>query len=147
MIKGSAVQLSIPQLPVKINVKTTIDHEETFELVLFGQYYKKENASYLQYEEVMEEGSVRTIVKMTPGEGLILRSGAVKMRLPFQVNRKMNGSYEMPFGRFETTTKTKKIEHSFDNGQGRIDILYDFTMQGSPAGTYHLEITFQEDMK
>lgn len=95
----------------------------------------------------MEEGSVRTIVKMTAGEGLILRGGAVKMRLPFELNRTLNGSYEMPFGQFETTTLTKNFEHSFENGQGHINILYDFTMQGSPAGTYHLQITFQEDKK
>jgi len=139
--------LSTPEIPVKINVKTTIDDQETFELLLFGQYYEKENASFLQYEEVLEEGSVRTIVKMAPGQGLILRSGAVKMRLPFQLNRKMNGSYEMPFGRFETTTTTKSLMHSYEKGNGFIDILYDFTLQGSPADTYHLVITFQEEIK
>jgi uncharacterized beta-barrel protein YwiB (DUF1934 family) len=47
----------------------------------------------------------------------------------------------MPFGTFETMTRAKRIERS----AGLIDILYDFSMQGSPAGTYHLEITFQED--
>ncbi|WP_235824704.1 DUF1934 domain-containing protein [Bacillus salipaludis] len=136
-----------PEIPVRINVRTTIDQQESFELRLFGQYFEKGNASYLKYEEAMEEGSVRTIVKMTAGEGLILRGGSVKMRLPFELNRKLNGSYEMPFGQFETTTLTKNLEHSFENGKGLIDILYDFTMQGSPAGTYHLQITFQEDKK
>jgi uncharacterized beta-barrel protein YwiB (DUF1934 family) len=139
--------LSTPDIPVKITVKTTIDQQDTFELLLFGRYYEKGHASFLQYEEVMEEGSVRTIVKVAAGEGLILRSGAVKMRLPFQLNRKMTGSYEMPFGRFETRTLAKKIDHSYQNGKGRIDIVYDFTMQEEPAGTYHLEITFQEEMK
>ncbi|MDR6999406.1 DUF1934 domain-containing protein [Neobacillus niacini] len=137
--------MSTPEIPVRIKVKTTIDQQESFELQLFGQYFEKENASYLKYEEAMEEGSVRTIVKMAAKEGLILRGGAVKMRLPFELNRKLNGSYEMPFGQFETTTLTKNLQHSFENGQGLIDILYDFTLQGSPSGTYHLQITFQED--
>jgi uncharacterized beta-barrel protein YwiB (DUF1934 family) len=57
------------------------------------------------------------------------------------LHKKLRGSYEMPFGTFETMTLAKRIEHS----DGLIDILYDFTMQGSHAGTYHLEITFQED--
>jgi uncharacterized beta-barrel protein YwiB (DUF1934 family) len=135
------IRLANQEIPMKIKVKTTIDEQETFELTVFGRYYQKENASYLQYEEVLEEGTVRTIVKMAPDSALILRGGAVKMRLPFQLNVKQRGSYELPFGVFETMTLAKRIVHS----EGLIDILYDFSMQGSPGGTYHLEITFQED--
>ncbi|CRK82596.1 DUF1934 domain-containing protein [Neobacillus massiliamazoniensis] len=127
--------------PVKINVKTTINEQETFELVVFGQYDQKEHSSYLRYEEVLEEGSVRTIVKTTDDEVLILRSGAVKMRLPFQLHKKMKGSFETPLGRFDTTTTAQRLQH----GKGMIDILYDFSLQGSHAGTYHMEISFQED--
>ncbi|ETI69846.1 DUF1934 domain-containing protein [Neobacillus vireti] len=131
------------EIPVKINVKTTIDEQETFELVVFGRAYRKGDAFYLRYEEVHEEGTVRTIVKVANEEALILRSGAVKMRLPFRLHTELRGSYEMPFGTFETITMARRIEHK----EGLIDILYDFTMQGSPAGRYHLEITFQEDKK
>lgn len=133
------------EIPVKISVKTTIDQQETFELTVFGRYFQKENASFLQYEEAMEEGNVRTIVKMAAEEGLILRSGAVKMRLPFQVNRRLNGSYELPFGQFKTVTTARRMDYSFEKGEGRFDVLYDFTMEGSPGGTYHLEIAFQEE--
>jgi uncharacterized beta-barrel protein YwiB (DUF1934 family) len=136
-------RLSNAEIPVKIIVKTTIDQQETFELTVFGRYYKKENASFLRYEEVLEEGIVRTIVKVAAEEALILRGGAVKMRLPFRLHEQLRGSYEMPFGVFETTTLARKIEHT----EGHIDILYDFAMPGSGGGTYHLEITFQEEMK
>ncbi|WP_235846998.1 DUF1934 domain-containing protein [Neobacillus soli] len=131
------------EIPVKIKVKTTIDEQETFELTAFGRYYKKNHAFFLQYEEVMEEGSVRTIVKVAADEALILRGGAVKMRLPFRLHEKLHGSYEMPFGTFETTTLARRIKHT----EGHLDILYDFVMQGAASGTYHLEISFQEDLK
>jgi uncharacterized beta-barrel protein YwiB (DUF1934 family) len=137
--------LSIPELPVKINVKTTIDQEETFELLVFGTYFEKGNAAYLRYEEAMEEGSVRTIVKMGTGDALILRGGAVKMRLPFEVNRKLNGSYEMPFGQFATETMAKRIDYSYENGKGSFSVLYDFSMEGAPTNIYELEIAFQEE--
>ncbi|MFJ5717036.1 DUF1934 domain-containing protein [Neobacillus sp. NPDC093127] len=133
----------ITEIPVKINVKTTIDDQETFELVVFGRAYHKGDAFFLRYEEVLEEGTVRTIVKVATEEALILRAGAVKMRLPFRLHKKLRGSYEMPFGTFETLTLARRIEHK----EGLIDIVYDFTMQGTPSGTYHLEITFQEDIK
>jgi uncharacterized beta-barrel protein YwiB (DUF1934 family) len=137
--------LSVPEIPVKINVKTTIDRQETFELHVFGRYSQKGNADFLQYEEVMEEGNVRTIVKMAAEEALILRGGAVKMRLPFELNRKLNGSYELPFGQFAIVTKAKKMNYSHENGKGRFEIVYDFLMEGSSQGTYHLEIVFQEE--
>ncbi|WHY00614.1 DUF1934 domain-containing protein [Neobacillus sp. DY30] len=139
--------MSIPEIPVKINVKTTIDHDETFELLVFGTYFEKGNAAYLRYEEAVEEGNVRTIVKMGHLEALILRGGAIKMRLPFELNRKLNGSYEMPFGQFATVTKAKKIDFSYENGKGHFSVLYDFTMEGALASTYQLEIAFQEEKK
>ena len=137
--------MSIPEVPVKINVKTTIDQQETFELMVFGTYLEKGNSAYLRYEEAMEEGSVRTIVKMAANNALILRGGAIKMRLPFELNRKLNGSYEMPFGQFATVTKAKRIDYSYENGKGRFGVLYDFSMEGAPTSTYQLEIAFQEE--
>jgi uncharacterized beta-barrel protein YwiB (DUF1934 family) len=137
--------LSIPELPVKINVKTTIDQQETFELMVFGTYFEKGNAAYLRYEEAMEEGNVRTIVKMATKDALILRGGAIKMRLPFELNRKLNGSYEMPFGQFKTVTKAKRLDYSYENGKGHFDVLYDFSMEGAQASTYQLQIVFQEE--
>jgi uncharacterized beta-barrel protein YwiB (DUF1934 family) len=139
--------VSIPEVPVKINVKTTINHDETFELMVFGTYFEKGNAAYLRYEEAVDEGNVRTIVKMAHNDALILRGGAIKMRLPFELNRKLNGSYEMPFGQFATVTKAKRIDYSYENGKGHFGVLYDFSMEGAEASTYQLEIAFQEEKK
>ena len=141
---------SAEQMPVKINVKTDIrsgGSKETFELTAFGRYYRKDSARFLQYDEMMEEGTVKTIIKMSDADGLILRSGAVKMRLPFRMNKKLRGSYETPYGVFEMGTMTKRMVHRYDeeSGEGSIDILYDLKMQGSQAGTYHLAITFEEE--
>jgi uncharacterized beta-barrel protein YwiB (DUF1934 family) len=141
------IRLANTDIPVKITVKTTIDQDETFELTVFGRYYQKERASFLHYVEVTDEGDVTTIVKVSAEDALILRSGALKMRLPFRLHEKLTGSYEMPFGVFETTTMAKKMEHSYQQGLGAIDIVYDFAMHGASGGTYRLEITFQEDKK
>jgi uncharacterized beta-barrel protein YwiB (DUF1934 family) len=135
---------------VNINIKTTIfqdNGKEIIETKATGRFYLKEQASYLQYEEESAEGSIRTIVKLAEEEVLILRSGAVKMRMPLILNKEVKGSYELPFGQFETSAIAKKIEHSFDleSGEGYINLRYDFSLQGSHAGTYDLEISFQED--
>jgi uncharacterized beta-barrel protein YwiB (DUF1934 family) len=136
-------------MSVKMNVKTTIfqdGQEEIIEGTALGDFIQKENASYLQYEEITAEGSIRTIVKMAGTEALILRNGAVKMKLPFKLNQEMRGSYELPFARFETVTVAKHIDLCYESGRGKLDLQYDFSLQGAPGtGTYQLEITFQEE--
>ena len=88
------------QMPVKITVKTVIRNgqdKEAYELTTFGQYYKKTNSTFLRYEEIMEEDlAINTVVKISSQEGSILRNGAVKMRLPFQKNKTLTGSYDSP---------------------------------------------------
>lgn len=139
-------------MPVKISVKTTIRNgqdQETYELITFGEYIRKSSSSYLRYEEVTEEGSIQTTVKIAEREGSILRNGAVKMRLPFQKNKYLSGSYETPYGTLEMGTKTSRISHEFNEGirKGEIDLLYDLKMQGTHAGTYHLLISFEEEKR
>ncbi|MBU8881009.1 DUF1934 domain-containing protein [Bacillus sp. FJAT-29790] len=138
------------QVPVKIKVKTDIrdgSNKDTFELTAFGRYYIKENARFLQYDEVVEEGTAKTIIKMSDQEGLILRSGAVRMKLPFKMNKKLKGTYHTPYGVFDMDTLTKRLDHQFDEqtGFGSIDLLYELKMQGAQSGTYHLAITFEEE--
>lgn len=147
--RRSAFCLSTTEIPVTITVKTTIsqqEHSETMEITAPGHFYKKDNALFLKYEEKADIGTVRTVVKAGDKEALILRNGALKMKLPFMLDLERTGHYEMPFGTFETSTMTKKIDYSYqsESGRGHIHILYDFSLQGSDAGTYELYISFLE---
>ena len=135
---------------VKIKLNTSIYNDgekETFELTTFGRYYEKGNSFFLQYEETMEEGSIKSIMKVSDKEAFLLRSGAIKMRMVFQQNKKQQGRYETPYGTMGLITRTTRLAHSVEEGQakGTIDILYDLTMHGSHAGTYHLEFMFEEE--
>jgi uncharacterized beta-barrel protein YwiB (DUF1934 family) len=137
------------QIPVTINVKNTITSEgnqETFELTTLGRYYKKENSFYLQYEEISDEGKIKTVVKIAEDDALILRSGSVKMRMAFRLAEQLNGSYDSPYGTLKTTTDTKAMKYQeLTDNDGYIDLLYDLSMHGSKAGTYHLQINFKEE--
>ncbi len=142
--------LQTEQLPVKITVNTTIhngEEKETYELITFGHFYKKTNSAYLRYEEFVEEGTIKTLVKISGDEGSLLRSGAVQMRIPFQKNKRVTGNYETPYGILELSTATSRIHHAFDDEskKGEFDFLYRLSMQGSDAGTYQLTIRFEED--
>lgn len=138
------------QTPVKINLKTDIRREEdaeSYELAVFGRHYRKGGSDYLAYDEVLEEGTVHTIVKIGEGDALILRSGAVKMRLSFHEHEQMGGSHESPFGSLLLTTDTKRLEHrqSGEGCGGRIQLIYELSMQGAPAGEYEMIIDYKEE--
>jgi uncharacterized beta-barrel protein YwiB (DUF1934 family) len=136
--------------PVKIHLKTTItvgEESDAFELVSFGRYYEKGDDFFLKYDEVQEEGTIHTIVKVTDTQALILRSGAVKMRMVFNEEEEMNGSYESELGTLLLTTKTKKLSHTknLSKTEGDFNLSYELIMQGSPVGDYEMSINFKEE--
>ncbi|WP_141430946.1 DUF1934 domain-containing protein [Bacillus sp. 03113] len=138
------------QIPVKVHVKTDIQNgleKETYEFTTFGRYYQKGSAVYLQYDEVMEEGVIKTTVKMSQAEGVIIRNGAVKMKLSFKLNQKLNGIYESPYGTLQLNTFTRKLQSQFQTSTniGLMEILYELYMNGSLSGIYQMKITFEEE--
>ncbi|MFC5466487.1 DUF1934 domain-containing protein [Lederbergia graminis] len=139
------------QTPVKIHLKNKIqvdDEAETYELTLFGTHYRKKNAIYLKYDEVQDEGTVHTIVKITNDEAVIIRSGIIKMRLSFQLSQERNGSHESGFGHLFLTTKTKRLQHTEQNNEceGALHLAYELAMEGTVAGYYEMDIHYEEDM-
>ncbi|OMP66711.1 hypothetical protein BTO28_10925 [Domibacillus epiphyticus] len=134
-------------MPVKIRVKTDVAHEgekETFELSLFGRLFKKDGSTFLKYDEVQEEGVVHTIVKLAKENALILRSGALKMRMVFEQGQQLNGSYESQYGTLLVTTDTTSFEHDTnDAGTGHAQLTYRLLMQGDPVGTYTMNIQYE----
>jgi uncharacterized beta-barrel protein YwiB (DUF1934 family) len=143
-------ELNNESTPVKIHLKTNItigDESDAFELVSFGRYYEKGDAFFLKYDEVQEEGTTHTIVKVTDEQALILRSGAVKMRMLFNEEEEMSGSYESELGTLLLTTKTKKLSHTknLNKTEGDFNLSYELMMQGSSVGDYEMSINFKEE--
>jgi uncharacterized beta-barrel protein YwiB (DUF1934 family) len=136
------------QMPVKIKISTEIHQDgnkETFELITFGRYYQKGESSFLQYEEVLEDAKINTTVKISEQEVLILRSGAIKMRMRFQEQKTFAGTYETPYGVLQTSASTKRLNQSLKNNTGLLELVYDLQMQGQDSGTYHMTIQYEEE--
>ncbi|OCA82356.1 hypothetical protein A8F94_20855 [Bacillus sp. FJAT-27225] len=136
--------------PVIVTVSTAISQDgNKDELVTGGNgfFYKKGNEAYLQYEELSPEGSIRSILKMESGKALLLRSGAVKMRMPFRLGEETRGSYETQYGTLPVSAVTDRLAQAIrENGRGGVFRLkYDLMIAGAPAGTYSLAIMFEEE--
>lgn len=137
-------------VPVDIHLTTSIEHEgekETFEFMLSGEFQEKNGSVFVKYNEVQEEGTVQTIVKFSDKGAVILRSGAVNMRLPFNEREQMNGSYQSPHGTLAMLTRTNKLSHShtYNESQleGALQLDYQLLMQGAAVGSYTLDLKFK----
>ncbi|WP_059352039.1 DUF1934 domain-containing protein [Bacillus coahuilensis] len=142
--------MATTEITVRVDLSTTItqgEENETISFTTFGRYYEKAGSAYLRYDEVLEEGTVKTTVKLSNEQGLILRGGAVKMRLAFNREDRMNGSYESPHGTFLLQTHTKELSHTETaEGEGTLRIRYELRMQGSSVGNYDMKITYKEEL-
>ncbi|CAM5192494.1 putative beta-barrel protein YwiB OS=Ureibacillus acetophenoni OX=614649 GN=SAMN05877842_10123 PE=4 SV=1 [Ureibacillus acetophenoni] len=135
---------------VKVKLQSTITptdgESESYELWLQGSFIQKSDKMYLRYEEVLDGNSIRTTVRMNNDKALILRSGGVNMRLPFNVQVQENGHYETQFGNLPINTKTNRLihEHNDQTIQGTFNVNYDLIISGQVVGKYNLEIQYSE---
>lgn len=140
--------------PVKINVQTKIDRDgqkEDFELIVFGQFYIKNESSYLIFDEIWEKGKVHTIVKhLVPQTGTspevqVLRRGAMNMRLFFKENELMSGTYKTDVGTFKVETSTVQMDYNWNEEKksGELNVDYHFFIEQIEVGTYQLKFTFE----
>lgn len=131
---------------VKIKLTTTIKHSEeeseTFELWVEGFLQEKKDQQYLSYVEVQDSGEVRTVVRMGEKEGLVLRGGAINMRLPFAVRELRMGSYDGGFGSLPISVKTQSMQ--FKPEAGKYTVNYELFTNDQSIGEYKLQFTYTE---
>lgn len=129
---------------VNVRLLSTVQHpdvpKESFDIRTTGVLTLKGEQPYLVYDEVQNEKAVRTTVKLDKKSALILRSGGVKMRLPFQMGELQTGSYETGYGTLMITTNTKHLHFE----DGHFQVGYDLLINDEVAGTYTLELTYTE---
>ncbi|RUL53130.1 MULTISPECIES: DUF1934 domain-containing protein [Lysinibacillus] len=139
---------------VKIKLNSTIQpidgEPENYEMWLNGSYINKAGKTYLRYEEVLDDKSIQTTVKMDNLQALILRSGGVKMRLPFNSEKQESGHYDTQFGTLPILTETHQLTHDHEEEHGingNFKVQYDLIISGQSVGKYTLEIHYSEGQK
>lgn len=122
-----------------------IDGEsEGYEMLLTGQLLEKAGSIYLKYEEVQEDKTIRTTMKLGNEQALIMRNGAIKMRLPLNIIEQQMGHYESELGSMPLVIDTKEMTFTKKAVRGDFHVQYDLLMGGQSVGNYTLDITFTE---
>jgi uncharacterized beta-barrel protein YwiB (DUF1934 family) len=135
------------QKAVNIKLTTIIRQpdveDQLLELRSRGTLTVKNNRRYLQYEEQLEELMIRTTVKLSDDEAVIMRSGGLQMRLPFLLHKEQTGNLTNEQGSFMLTTKA----HELSVSDTRFKVRYDLAMGSDHVGEYEMEIQFLEGNK
>lgn len=134
---------------VHIQLHSSIQHpgqeKETHALQSVGKYMEKNGSAYLQYEEEQDGEKIQSIVKLGSKEALIMRSGAIKMRLPFSIDEVRLGEYRNQQMALKLQVKTTALQlKQKDKRNGTFSIAYELHAEGSLLGTYELSITYSE---
>ncbi|MHA6258945.1 YwiB family protein [Sporosarcina sp. CAU 1771] len=136
---------------VTIQLKSSIQHpeqdEETHNLQLTGECIQKSGRLYLKFVETQDSEAVQTTVKLGEEDALIMRSGAVNMRLPFELEETRPGNYGNGPAAFELIVQTKRLEFVGNVSNGQFNVGYNLLAEGAILGTYKLSITYSEGTK
>ncbi|MFN2744639.1 MULTISPECIES: DUF1934 domain-containing protein [Bacillus] len=134
------------ETPVDIHVKSVIregSETETIEFRTTGFYYTKKDKIYLSYHEEHEAGKVKTIVKASDSEVLVMRSGAIEMKQRFRPGRRTVTHYKMPFGELELGVDTKDISVNHESREGKISIEYDMIVRDDQKHLHKMSISYR----
>ena len=136
------VALQAIQIQLTSVIRSFEGETDKYEMWLEGQLTEKRDAHYIRYTEEQEAGTITTIIKITEDAALIMRSGAVKMRLPLHKKDPQTGHYTSAAGEMPLDIITKQLEH--DTANGEFSTQYELAISGQTVGLYTLKITYTE---
>ncbi|WP_439443526.1 DUF1934 domain-containing protein [Listeria aquatica] len=137
--------------PVRIQITNLVrqmDALEKTEITVPGVFYRDEGNIYLHYEEQHVEGKIRSVLKVSETELLLLRNGAVNMRLHFFKDKsKSTASVESGAGKFLFESELVSYNEVFnqDTAQGEVAFQYDLLSAGTYVGSYEVTMRIEED--
>lgn len=111
---------------------------------LQGTFIEKSGTQYLRYEEIQDDQTIRTTVKLTNDQAFIMRNGGVNMRLPLNTTQPEHGRYESKFGSIPLMTETNQLSYERLETGGQFRTEYELIIDGSSVGNYTLEINYTE---
>lgn len=106
---------------------------EPVEVVMAGQYYKKNEKHYLIYDEMMAgfESSTRNIMKFDDKKMEVRKKGLINVQMIFEENKKNVSYYQTPFGMVNMGVAATRIK--IDEQDDIINVLVDYALDMDEA--------------
>jgi uncharacterized beta-barrel protein YwiB (DUF1934 family) len=130
-----------PMQTVKLHIHTRMKKQrQTLQQNLTGKLAMRDDGLILVYKEMTEDGQeIATTMKVLPGQAVITRTGAVRMRQEYIAGKWTEGKYESPFGLMWMKTKAEVV-----NGTDReIQLHYRLFLDNEDMGRYEVRIQLE----
>lgn len=117
---------------------------EVMELVTEGEMHLCDGGWNISYQESELTGlqGVTTTFRVEPDKVILIRTGALRSKMEFQLGKSHDSLYELDFGALMITVTTKHLFYDILPEGGCIDLVYDIEIEKSECGQidYHLDI-------
>ena len=102
------------------------EEAEPMEVITAGDYYKKNNKHYVNYDEVTEgfAGTTKNIIKLQEDCVDITKRGITNVHMVFEKNKKNVTCYETPFGSLMLGINAKDIKITEEENDISVDVRY-----------------------
>lgn len=118
---------------VKVHMKGTqiIDGVEDETMVnAEGYCTEKDGSYYIIYDEMIEEHTVKTMIKLGENTVEVIKRGDVESKMVFAPGAEDKFRYSTPFGLMDMMTKTDELNIFQSEGNFKINIQYDLYVGG-----------------
>lgn len=90
-----------------------------------GQYYEKSGKHYFLYEELTEQGKLKSIIKVQDESMEVIKKGAVNTHLFFETGKLINCNYDTPFGQLPIDINTEGLNIYIENHRIKVVVSYE----------------------
>ncbi|MDO4445554.1 MAG: DUF1934 domain-containing protein [Bacillota bacterium] len=118
------------------------ESEEPVEMMTVGEYYFRNGAHYLLYEENMEgfQEPTHNMIKIRPGLMEVKKKGLINVHMIFERDKKNLAFYKTPFGTMEMDVSATRVIMEEADSWMKIRADYALGMNGSPMADCTMEI-------
>ena len=122
---------------------------DKIEMVVAGDYYKRNGKHYVIYEEITEGFSQATKNRLKFSEHMLelSRSGLVNVHMVFQENKKNLTNYNTPFGQILVGIDTKNIQVEEKPDNIIVDVDYSLDINYEFLSDCHITIIISSKQK
>ena len=99
---------------------------EPIEVIMAGDYYRKNNKHYVIYDEVIEgfDGTTRNIIKLQEDCVDIIKKGVANVHMTFEKNKKNVTCYDTPYGSLMLGINAKNIDIHEEEDDIQVKVEY-----------------------
>lgn len=128
--------------------KDILGEENRIELVSIGKHYYKNDVHYILYNDGEDSGleETSTLLKVEKANVTLIRKGSVMQEQYFAESSESQSVYKTPYGKFNLSVLTRKLDISYGSISGNIDIVYDLSIedQWQSDNRLHIKICAQQ---